>query len=124
MPLLGSGHWFVWDPCGIVCAVVTYILIGYGEMVVLLVLAPPFPSIGTALCVIIFTVLATLAVIAHVKAMMTDPVSCCIQWNLYVQTPDLYSIIVDAEHFSLFKTQSAMQAPPFWQATLFKHPTL
>lgn len=73
MPLLGSGHWFVWDPCGIVCAVVTYILIGYGEMVVLLVLAPPFPSIGTALCVIIFTVLATLAVIAHVKAMMTDP---------------------------------------------------
>ena len=32
-----SERWFVWDPCGIVCAVVTYILIVYGELVVLLV---------------------------------------------------------------------------------------
>ena len=75
MPYLDSGHWFVWDPCGIVCAVVTYILIVYGELVVLLVLAPPFPTIGTAMCVLIFTAFATLAVISHVKAMFTDPVS-------------------------------------------------
>lgn len=76
MPFLNkSGRWFVWDPCGIVCAVITYILIGYGELVVLLVLAPPFPTIGTAICVIIFTTLATLAVTSHVKAMFTDPVS-------------------------------------------------
>jgi hypothetical protein len=75
MPILGSGHWFVWDPCGIVCAVMTYILIGYGELVVLLVLAPPFPTLGTALCVLIFTAFASLAVISHVRAMMTDPVS-------------------------------------------------
>lgn len=74
MTFLDSGHWFVWDPCGIVCAVITYILIVYGELVVLLVLAPPFPSIGTALCVIIFTTFATLAVISHVKSMITDPV--------------------------------------------------
>lgn len=81
MPFLKSGHWFVWDPCGIVCAVVTYVLIGYGELVVLLVLAPPFPSIGTALCVIIFTTFATLAVISHIKSMFTDPVSSvkCVQ---------------------------------------------
>ena len=77
MPLLGSGHWFVWDPCGIVCAVMTYVLIGYGELVVLFVLAPPFPSLATFICVFIFTTLATLAVIAHVKSMVTDPVSCC-----------------------------------------------
>ena len=75
MPFLDSGRWFVWDPCGIVCAVITYILIGYGELVVLLVLAPPFPTIGTAICVLIFTAFATLAVISHVKAMFTDPVS-------------------------------------------------
>lgn len=75
MPFLNSGHWFVWDPCGIVCAVVTYMLIGYGELVVLLVLAPPFPTIGTAICVVIFTAFATLAVISHLKAMFTDPVS-------------------------------------------------
>ena len=74
MPFLNSGAWFVWDPCGIVCAVVTYILILYGELVVLMVLAPPFPSVGTAICVLIFTAFAVLAVISHIKAMMTDPV--------------------------------------------------
>ena len=70
-----SERWFVWDPCGIVCAVVTYILIVYGELVVLLVLAPPFPTVGTAINVFIFTTLAFLAVVSHVKAMCTDPVS-------------------------------------------------
>ena len=78
MTILGSGHWFVWDPCGIVCAVVTYMLIAYGEMVVLLVLFPPFPTFGSAVCVLIFTALATLAVVSHLKAMFTDPVSVCI----------------------------------------------
>ena len=71
-----SERWFVWDPCGIVCAVVTYILIVYGELVVLLVLAPPFPTVGTAINVFVFTTLAFLAVVSHVKAMCTDPVSC------------------------------------------------
>ena len=70
-----SSSWFVWDPCGIVCAVVTYMLIVYGEFVVLLVLAPPFPTIGTGINVFIFTTLAFLAVVSHVKAMCTDPVS-------------------------------------------------
>lgn len=77
MSFLGSGHWFVWDPCGIVCAVMTYILIMYGELVVLMVLAPPFPTLSTAICVIIFTTFAVLAVVSHVKAMMTEPVSYC-----------------------------------------------
>ena len=76
MSFLGSGHWFVWDPCGIICAVMTYFLILYGELVVLMVLAPPFPTLSTGLCVIIFTAFAVLAVISHVKAMITDPVSC------------------------------------------------
>lgn len=76
MPFLsGNGTWFVWDPCGIVCAVITYMLVAYGELVVLMVLAPPFPTFGTAVCVLIFTAFASLAVISHVKAMITDPVS-------------------------------------------------
>ena len=75
MPFLSSGYWFVWDPCGIVCAVMTYLLILYGELVVLVVLAPPFPTFGTAISVLIFTTFASLAVVAHVKAMFTDPVS-------------------------------------------------
>ena len=75
-----SKYWFVCDPCGIVCAVMTYILIVYGELVVLIVLAPPFPTLGTFICVAIFTTFATLAVVSHVKSMITDPVShslCC-----------------------------------------------
>lgn len=74
MPFLkNSVHWFVWDPCGIVCAVMTYILMVYGEFVVLAVLAPPFLSVGTFISVAIFTTFAFLAVVAHVKAMITDP---------------------------------------------------
>ncbi len=68
-------YWFVCDPCGIVCAVMTYFLIVYGEVVVLVVLAPPFPTFWTGVSVAIFTTLAVLAVVSHVKSMTTDPVS-------------------------------------------------
>ncbi len=66
--------WFVCDPCGIVCAVMTYFLIAYGELVLLIVLLPPFPTWETILCGIIFTSLAVLAVVSHFKSMTTDPV--------------------------------------------------
>ncbi len=76
MPFLKeSDYWFIWDPCGIVCAVMTYMLIGYGEFVVLAILAPPFPTVYTLVSVCVFTAFATLAVISHVKAMVTEPVS-------------------------------------------------
>lgn len=76
MPFLkGSDYWFVWDPCGIVCAVLTYMLIMYGEFVVLVILAPPFPNLFTLVSVCIFTAFATLAVISHLKTMLTEPVS-------------------------------------------------
>lgn len=67
--------WFVWDPCGIVCAVFTYILILYGQLVMLTVIAPPFPGMWTVLRVVVFLGLAGLAVVAHVRSMFTDPVS-------------------------------------------------
>ena len=67
--------WFVWDPCGIVCAVMTYILVLYGEFVMLTVIAPPFPGLWTSLSVLVFSSLGGLAVVAHVKSMITDPVS-------------------------------------------------
>lgn len=51
MPFLkDSGRWFVWDPCGIVCAVFTYLLIVYGEFVVLAILAPPFLPVDRNQC--------------------------------------------------------------------------
>lgn len=75
MPFLkDSDTWFVCDPCGIVCAAITYLLIAYGEFVVLAILAPPFPTLCTLLSVAVFTGLSTLAVVSHVKAMMTEPV--------------------------------------------------
>lgn len=67
--------WFVWDPCGIVCAVMTYILVLYGEFVMLTVIAPPFPGTWTGLNVLVFSSLGALAVVAHIKSMITDPVS-------------------------------------------------
>ena len=67
--------WFVWDPCGIVCAVMTYMLVLYGEFVMLTVIAPPFPGVWTGLSVLVFSSLGGLAVVAHVKSMITDPVS-------------------------------------------------
>ena len=73
--------WFVCDPCGIVCAVITYILVVYGEFVVLSILAPPFMSLGTAVNVTMFTTFGVLAVISHVKAMFTNPVSCYINYT-------------------------------------------
>lgn len=96
MPFLNSGHWFVWDPCGIVCAVITYILIGYGELVVLLVLAPPFPTIGTAICVLIFTAFATLAVISHVRAMFTNPVSLSLH-TIFIMWFQMWSNVVNRD---------------------------
>ena len=71
----GKKTWFVRDPCGIACAVATYIFLLYGEAVLLLVVAPPFPNIWTVLAFVIFTTLVVLSFICHLKAMLTEPVS-------------------------------------------------
>ena len=73
--LRNKSVWFVWDPCGIVCAVMTYLLVLYGEFVMLTVIAPPFPGTWTVLRVLGFSALGGLAVVAHVRSMLTDPVS-------------------------------------------------
>ena len=73
--LRNKNVWFVWDPCGIVCAVMTYLLVLYGQFVMLTVIAPPFPGTWTVLRVLGFSALGGLAVVAHVRSMCTDPVS-------------------------------------------------
>ena len=70
-----SSKWFVQDPCGIACAVATYVFLIYGEIVVLLVLLPAFPTLGMAPIILLFTVLMILSIVSHVKAMLTNPVS-------------------------------------------------
>lgn len=70
-----GSKWFVQDPCGIACAVATYIFLVYGEIVVFVVVLPPFPSISMFLIVFLFSSLVFLSIASHVKAMCTNPVS-------------------------------------------------
>ena len=71
-----SKQWFVWDGLGITCAMFTYFLIGYAEFVVVGVMLLPELATTTwgLFHSILFTVLAILAVVAHVRAMITNPV--------------------------------------------------
>ncbi|XP_013778352.1 palmitoyltransferase ZDHHC3-like [Limulus polyphemus] len=72
----GRRFWFVKDICGIICAVITWLLVLYAEYVVLIVIILPISSIYpcySAVNLMIFEVLAFLAVFSHLKAMLTDP---------------------------------------------------
>ena len=70
-----SSKWFVQDPCGIACAVATYVFLIYGEIVALVIILPAFPTLGVAPIILLFTVLVILSIVSHVKAMLTNPVS-------------------------------------------------
>ncbi|XP_022094536.1 palmitoyltransferase ZDHHC3-like [Acanthaster planci] len=66
--------WFVPDPCGIVCAVFTYLLIGYGSFAVMTCLLYPrgldFYTLSNG---VVFSIFSFNSVVSHVRAMMTDP---------------------------------------------------
>ena len=68
--------WFVKDICGIICVVMTWLLILYAEYVVMVIMLWPSPSPGyfwgNAL---LFNCFVFLAIASHSKAMLTDPVS-------------------------------------------------
>ncbi|KAF2348594.1 hypothetical protein FHG87_020651 [Trinorchestia longiramus] len=89
----GGRFWCVRDICGIICAVMTWLLVAYADIVVILVICgsggslssssnanlhhPP-PSTFSAYSVInfiIFNMLAFLALASHTRAMLSDPVS-------------------------------------------------
>ncbi|KAJ7337055.1 Palmitoyltransferase zdhhc7 [Desmophyllum pertusum] len=68
--------WFINDGVGIGCAVFTYLLIGYAEFVVVFVML--LPEIVTAAAfgwfhAIAFTLLSCLALVAHSRAMCSNP---------------------------------------------------
>ena len=70
--------WFINDGVGIGCAVFTYLLIAYAEFVVVFVMLLPEVISATVFGIfhaIAFTFLASLAVVAHSRAMCSDPVS-------------------------------------------------
>ena len=78
-----TGRWFVWDPCGITCAVFTYGLLVYGVIVKFIVVIPAFPNYVTWINALVFVFLVFLAITSHVKAMITNPVSAMHQFSCW-----------------------------------------
>lgn len=71
--------WFVKDICGVICVVLTWLLILYAEYVVMFIMLLPNSNPGyTWANAILFNSLAFLAVASHSRAMFTDPVSISI----------------------------------------------
>ncbi|XP_041100737.1 palmitoyltransferase ZDHHC3-A isoform X1 [Polyodon spathula] len=66
--------WFIQDSCGIVCGVITWLLVFYAEFVVLFVMLVPSKSLVYSIINgVLFNALAFLALASHFRAMLTDP---------------------------------------------------
>ncbi|KAK3551883.1 hypothetical protein QTP70_031652 [Hemibagrus guttatus] len=69
-----STMWFVRDACGIVCGVITWLLVFFADFVVLFVMLVPSKNLTYSLMNgAIFNSLAFLALASHFRAMCTDP---------------------------------------------------
>uniref|UniRef100_A0A4W5NIC5 Zinc finger DHHC-type palmitoyltransferase 3a n=1 Tax=Hucho hucho TaxID=62062 RepID=A0A4W5NIC5_9TELE len=69
-----SSMWFIRDACGIVCGVITWMLVFYAEFVVLFVMLLPSKNLPYSLVNgTVFNTLAFLALASHFRAMCTDP---------------------------------------------------
>uniref|UniRef100_A0A8C7WN56 Palmitoyltransferase n=1 Tax=Oryzias sinensis TaxID=183150 RepID=A0A8C7WN56_9TELE len=69
-----SGLWFIRDTCGIVCGVITWLLVFYAEFVVVFVMLLPSKNlIYSVVNGTVFNSLAFLALASHLRAMCTDP---------------------------------------------------
>ncbi|XP_070386630.1 palmitoyltransferase ZDHHC7 isoform X4 [Dermacentor albipictus] len=70
----GRRFWFVRDICGIICAVMTWLLVLYAQYVVVgVILLPSLYTYYGAFHLLLFELLAFLAVFSHVRTMVTDP---------------------------------------------------
>ncbi|KAL3275502.1 hypothetical protein HHI36_020262 [Cryptolaemus montrouzieri] len=70
----GGRIWCIKDICGIICAILTWLLIFYAEFVVMsVILIPNSYSFYSILNTVIFQCLAFLAFTSHLKTMFTDP---------------------------------------------------
>ncbi|XP_024936646.1 palmitoyltransferase ZDHHC3 isoform X2 [Cephus cinctus] len=70
----GGKFWCIKDICGIICAVLTWLLIIYAEFVVMaVILIPSINTVYSSLNMIIFQTLAFLAFASHLRTMFTDP---------------------------------------------------
>ncbi|CAD6184327.1 unnamed protein product [Caenorhabditis auriculariae] len=67
--------WCVGDPCGIICAGITWLLMLYGQVCVLLIFVHSWEeyTLHTSINFILFETFLFLAFVSHVKTMLTDP---------------------------------------------------
>uniref|UniRef100_A0A1A8QG81 Palmitoyltransferase n=1 Tax=Nothobranchius rachovii TaxID=451742 RepID=A0A1A8QG81_9TELE len=69
-----SAMWFIRDTCGIMCSIITWLLVFYAEFVVLFVMLLPSKNLSYSIANgILFNTLAFLALTSHLRAMCTDP---------------------------------------------------
>lgn len=94
IPKESSSVWFVKDICGVICVVLTWLLIVYAEYVVMFIMLLPNPNPGyTWGNAVLFNFLAFLAVASHSRAMFTDPVSIKPDWEVCQPIPTNISTV-------------------------------
>lgn len=68
--------WFIVDPCGLVCAGFTYLIMAVVSVIVTNIVILPLDKeefLSGSACCIIYGVLLSLGVLSHLKCMLTDP---------------------------------------------------
>ena len=79
----GDGHnrccqrrfWCIADVCGVLCVLITWLLIGYAEYVVMVILLSWPQSVMRGFHLVLYNTLTVLAFSSHARTMLTDPVS-------------------------------------------------
>uniref|UniRef100_A0A8C9F593 Zinc finger DHHC-type containing 7 n=1 Tax=Pavo cristatus TaxID=9049 RepID=A0A8C9F593_PAVCR len=67
--------WFIRDGCGMVCAIMTWLLVVYADFVVTFVMLLPSKDFWySVINGVLFNCLAVLALSSHLRTMLTDPV--------------------------------------------------
>ncbi|VDP22136.1 unnamed protein product [Soboliphyme baturini] len=66
---------FRWDPCGLLCVILTYLFVGYADYVFIFWLIPPFwsESLWASFHVMLFNTILFGLLFAHMRAMFSDP---------------------------------------------------
>ena len=72
-PSENGKYWFICDPCGIICMLLTYFLMLFGQFVAIFVILLPRPTFILSVLWIMFTFGCLYAIVAHMKTMFTDP---------------------------------------------------
>ena len=79
----GDGHnrccqrrfWCIADVCGVLCVLITWLLIGYAGYVVMVILLSWPQSVMRGFHLVLYNTLTVLAFSSHARTMLTDPVS-------------------------------------------------